>query len=67
MENYCFAPLNNLNSLVEFNWLEHLWNHANMFEIGVVRKRSTVVKLERNINLVVVNFVVCILALKGFE
>ena len=22
---------------VEFQWLEHLWNHENMFEAGVVR------------------------------
>ena len=22
---------------VELQWLEHLWNHANMFETGVVR------------------------------
>ena len=22
---------------VEFQWIEHLWNHENMFEIGVVR------------------------------
>ena len=21
----------------EFQWLEHLWNHENMFETGVVR------------------------------
>ena len=22
---------------VELQWLEHLWNHVNMFESGVVR------------------------------
>ena len=22
---------------VELQWLEHLWNHENMFETGVVR------------------------------
>ena len=22
---------------VEFQWLEHLWSHENMFETGVVR------------------------------
>ena len=22
---------------VELQWLKHLWNHANMFETGVVR------------------------------
>ena len=22
---------------VEFQWLEHLWNHENMFDTGVVR------------------------------
>ena len=24
-------------STVEFQWLEHLWNHENMFETGIVR------------------------------
>ena len=23
--------------IVELEWLEHLWNHDNMFETGVVR------------------------------
>ena len=23
--------------IVELQWLEHLWNHENMFETGVVR------------------------------
>ena len=25
---------------VELQWLEHLWNHENMFEIGVVRAKE---------------------------
>ena len=25
------------NYTVELQWLEHLWNHENMFETGVVR------------------------------
>ena len=25
---------------VELQWLEHLWNHVNMFEIGVVRAKE---------------------------
>ena len=24
-------------STVEIQWLEHLWNHENMFDTGVVR------------------------------
>ena len=28
--------LNEMNT-VELQWLEHLWNHENMFEIWVVR------------------------------
>ena len=26
-----------INNTVEFHWLEHLWDHENMFETGVVR------------------------------
>ena len=26
-----------VTSTVELQWLEHLWNHKNMFETGVVR------------------------------
>ena len=26
-----------LSNTVEIKWLEHLWNHENMFETGVVR------------------------------
>ena len=26
-----------LPNTVELPWLEHLWNHENMFETGVVR------------------------------
>ena len=26
-----------LLNIVEVQWLEHLWNHENMFETGVVR------------------------------
>ena len=26
-----------LQNTVELQWLEHLWNHENMFETGVVR------------------------------
>ena len=25
---------------VEIQWLEHLWNHENMFETGVVRAKE---------------------------
>ena len=25
---------------VELQWLEHLWNHENMFETGVVRAKE---------------------------
>ena len=25
---------------VEFQWLEHFWNHKNMFETGVIRAKS---------------------------
>ena len=24
-------------NIAELQWLEHLWNHENMFEVGVVR------------------------------
>ena len=24
------------DTVVELQWLEHLWNHKNMFEMGVV-------------------------------
>ena len=35
------TPINHQNAkhenTVELQWLEHLWDHENMFETGVVR------------------------------
>ena len=31
-----------LKTTVELQWLEHLWNHENMFETGVVRANECV-------------------------
>ena len=28
---------NTIRDIVELQWLEHLWNHENMFKTGVVR------------------------------
>ena len=28
---------------VELQWLEHLWNHENMFETGVVRANEMLI------------------------
>ena len=28
---------------VELQWLEHLWNHENMFETGVVRVNEVLI------------------------
>ena len=33
----CEASASNIIITVELQWLEHLWNHENMFETGVVR------------------------------
>ena len=30
-------PLKDYPFTVELKWLEHLWNHENMFETGAVR------------------------------
>ena len=30
-------PDHRTNNTVELQWLEHLWNHKNIFEMGVVR------------------------------
>ena len=33
--NVCWFTVNLYT--VELQWLQHLWNHENMFEIGVVQ------------------------------
>ena len=39
--------LNNIDdeniNIVELQWLEHLWNHKNMFETGIVRANECLV------------------------
>ena len=46
VERNVFFNMNNMDKSIltsnsghtaELQWLEHLWNHENMFEIGVVR------------------------------
>ena len=38
---YCIAPdkkgLRNKTNTVELQWLEHPWDHENLFETGIVR------------------------------
>ena len=36
---YIYTPIlrKAANRYRELQWLEHLWNHANLFETGVVR------------------------------
>ena len=36
----CHDHLEETEDIVELQWLEHLWNHENMFETGVVRVLS---------------------------
>ena len=36
----CNRALSNNIYTVELQWLEHLWNHENMFETGVVRANA---------------------------
>ena len=33
----CKLPMPGRPTLVVLQWLEHLWNHGNKFETGVVR------------------------------
>ena len=41
IENTCLKPFPMRNpNTVEVQWLEHLWNHENMFETGVVRANA---------------------------
>ena len=43
MINKCFL---HFISTVELQWLEHLWNHENMFEAWVVRANECYSKLQ---------------------
>ena len=43
----CLWPLVAIFITVEFQWLEHLWNHENMFETGVVRARVLIIAVDQ--------------------
>ena len=35
-KNYTESGISSVSTTEELQWLEHLWNHENMFEAGVV-------------------------------
>ena len=59
-----------VSDTVELKWLEHLWNHGNMFMTGVVRANESyslrqAMRHNRDIHLIFFNMKVCCVFLES--